>query len=310
MCARAGDRDVATISSIARLAALLLKEQVRQPPPLLEIDRLSIEFSTRQGIVRAVEEVSWTLAPGEMLGIVGESGSGKSVSTLALMGLLDDNGLIAGGQMRYRGQLLGGDAAKDYALRSRMAMIFQYPRLALNPIRRVGQQIMDVLRAIGEPGNKQALKARTLALLEEVQISQPEQRFYAYPFELSGGMCQRILIAMALARSPDLLVADEPTTGLDVVTQEAILALIADAARRRQMATLFITHDLGLAAKHCQRIVVMQKGRVVESAPAGTLFAAPKEAYTRALIAATPALMKNLDQLRAVYQQQAEEMAS
>ncbi|WP_286873133.1 ABC transporter ATP-binding protein [Spongiibacter sp.] len=285
-------------------------QQVRQPPPLLEIDRLSIEFSTRQGIVRAVEEVSWTLAPGEMLGIVGESGSGKSVSTLALMGLLDDNGLIAGGQMRYRGQLLGGDAAKDYALRSRMAMIFQYPRLALNPIRRVGQQIMDVLRAIGEPGNKQALKARTLALLEEVQISQPEQRFYAYPFELSGGMCQRILIAMALARSPDLLVADEPTTGLDVVTQEAILALIADAARRRQMATLFITHDLGLAAKHCQRIVVMQKGRVVESAPAGTLFAAPKEAYTRALIAATPALMKNLDQLRAVYQQQAEEMAS
>lgn len=285
-------------------------QQVGQAPALLEIDRLSIEFSTRQGIVRAVEEVSWTLAPGEMLGIVGESGSGKSVSTLALMGLLDDNGLIAGGQMRYRGQLLGGDAAKDYALRSRMAMIFQYPRLALNPIRRVGQQIMDVLRAIGEPGNKQALKARTLALLEEVQISQPEQRFYAYPFELSGGMCQRILIAMALARSPDLLVADEPTTGLDVVTQEAILALIADAARRRQMATLFITHDLGLAAKHCQRIVVMQKGRVVESAPAGTLFAAPKEAYTRALIAATPALMKNLDQLRAVYQQQAEEMAS
>lgn len=285
-------------------------QAVGQKSPLLEIDRLSITFSTRRGIVQAVEEVSWTLAPGEMLGIVGESGSGKSVSTLALMGLLDDNGRIAQGQMHYRGQLLGADPARDYALRSRMAMIFQYPRLALNPIRRVGQQIIDVLRAIGEPGNRQALKARALALLDEVQISQPEQRFYAYPFELSGGMCQRILIAMALARSPDLLVADEPTTGLDVVTQEAILALIAEAARRRQMATLFITHDLGLAAKHCQRIVVMQKGRVVESAPAGELFAAPKQAYTRALIAATPALMKDLDQLRAVYQQQAEESAS
>lgn len=276
---------------------------------LLEMDRLSINFSTRKGLVNAVDEVSWTLSPGEMLGIVGESGSGKSVSTLALMGLLDANGVVAGGEMRYRGQVLGRDPAGDHALRSRMAMIFQYPRMALNPIRRVGLQIVDVLRVMGEPGNRGALKARAIALLDEVQISQPEQRFYAYPFELSGGMCQRILIAMALARSPDLLVADEPTTGLDVVTQEAILALIADAAQRRQMATLFITHDLGLAAKHCQRIVVMQKGRVVESAPAAELFAAPRQHYTRSLIAATPALMKNLDQLREVYAQQAEENA-
>ncbi|WP_373086922.1 ABC transporter ATP-binding protein [Zhongshania sp.] len=275
--------------------------------PLLEIDKLAISFTTRHGIVQAVEEVSWLLMPGEILGIVGESGSGKSVSTLALMGLLDANGFIASGQMRYRGQLLGCDAASDHRLRSRMAMIFQYPRLALNPIRRVGQQIIDVLKVIGDPGNCNALKARAIALLDEVQISSPEQRFYAYPFELSGGMCQRILIAMALARSPDLLVADEPSTGLDVVTQEAILALIANAARRRQMATLFITHDLGLAAKHCQRIVVMQNGRVVESAPAAELFARPRERYTRSLIAATPALMKNLAELRAVY---AEEEAS
>lgn len=268
---------------------------------VVEIDQLSIGFHTRQGDITVVSDASWQLQRGEILGIVGESGSGKSVSTLALIGLLDDNGFIKAGSMRYKGTPLGVDETTDRSLRTSMAMIFQYPRMALNPIRRVGLQLVDVLRAMGVGGNARALKARAIALLDEVQIHDPEQRYYSYPFEMSGGMCQRVLIAMALARSPDLLIADEPTTGLDVLTQQAILELITAQANARQMATLFITHDLGLAAKHCHRIVVMEKGRVVEQAPAAQLFANPQHPYTRTLIAATPALMRDLDQLRAVY---------
>lgn len=268
---------------------------------LVRLDDVTIGFNTRQGKVMAVKNASWQIERGEILGIVGESGSGKSVSTLALIGLLDANGFVESGTIEYKNQRLAlDDPGRDKKLRSSMAMIFQYPRTALNPIRRVGQQIIDVLLAIGVKGRQRDLKARALQLLEEVQIHDPEQRFYAYPFELSGGMCQRILIAMALAREPDLLIADEPTTGLDVVTQQTILELITTAASRRKMATLFITHDLGLAAKYCDRIVVMQTGCIVEQAPARELFSNPRHPYTRALIAATPALMSSLDELRGV----------
>ncbi len=271
--------------------------------PVVSVNQLSIGFHTRQGDITAVRDVTWQVHRGEILGIVGESGSGKSVSTLALIGLLDDNGYIVSGSMTYQQHLLTArsKSAQEKQYRASMAMIFQYPRMALNPIRRVGKQLMDVLQVIGTPGNRAVLKARAIELLNEVQIHEPEQRFHAYPFELSGGMCQRVLIAMALARSPDLLIADEPTTGLDVVTQDAILGMITQAATTRQMATLLITHDLGLAAKYCHRIVVMEQGQVVEQAPAKALFTNPKHPYTRALIAATPALMRDLDDLRAVY---------
>lgn len=269
---------------------------------LVELQNVTIEFSTRAGPVTAVRDISWQLQRGEILGIVGESGSGKSVSSLALIGLLDSNGKIASGRLNYRGHCLGQNRKQDAQLRSSMAMIFQYPRMALNPIRPVGKQIIDVLKAVGIRGSKKDYQQRALTLLEEVKIRDPEQRLHAYPFELSGGMCQRILIAMALAREPKLLIADEPTTGLDVVTQEAILELIVEAARERDMGCMLITHDLGLAAKYCHRIAVMEKGRLVEQGDAHSLFTRPKEYYTRSLIAATPALMTDLDHLRSVIQ--------
>jgi peptide/nickel transport system ATP-binding protein len=178
-------------------------------------------------------------------------------------------------------------------------MIFQNPRTALNPIRQVGRQIGDVLlRHAGV--SRGAVRSRAVELLAQVQIPDPERRYWAYPFELSGGMCQRVMIALALACGPSLLLADEPTTGLDVTTQAAIMDLIDDLARARRMATLLITHDLGLAALHCERIVVMHAGHVVESAPTAALFANPRHPYTAKLIAATPKPGVSLDELAAI----------
>jgi oligopeptide/dipeptide ABC transporter, ATP-binding protein, C-terminal domain len=178
-------------------------------------------------------------------------------------------------------------------------MIFQNPRTALNPIRQVGRQIGDVLLRHG--GAKRGeVRKRAVELLAQVQIPDPERRYWAYPFELSGGMCQRVMIALALACGPALLVADEPTTGLDVTTQAAIMDLIDELARAKRMATLLITHDLGLAALHCERIVVMHAGHVVESAPTAELFASPRHPYTAKLIAATPGPGVSLDELAAI----------
>jgi peptide/nickel transport system ATP-binding protein len=256
---------------------------------LIDVDHLTVEFVTRDGIVSAVRDVSFTLNRGETLGIVGESGSGKSVTSFALMRILDDNGRIAEGGIHYSGIDLRHASVRDMTrIRGReISMIFQNPRSALNPIRKIGLQIEDVLRQHAEAAGPVA-RERAIDLLDTVRIANPEERYHAYPHELSGGMCQRVVIAIALACQPRVLIADEPTTGLDVTTQKTILDLVKDLTAERGMSTILITHDLGLAAMYCDRITVMKSGAVVESAPAADLFASPQAPYTRALISATP----------------------
>ncbi|MDP3537051.1 MAG: ABC transporter ATP-binding protein [Halomonas sp.] len=259
--------------------------------PLLDIRDLTVEFATRNGTVTAVKKVDISINKGETLGIVGESGSGKSVTSYALLRILDRAGRIADGSIVFGGVDVGGaDERTMSELRGReMSMIFQNPRAALNPIRAVGRQIEDVMiqHGLATRGNA---RGKAIKMLQAVRIREPEQRYHAYPFELSGGMCQRIVIAVALACRPQLLIADEPTTGLDVTTQKAVMDLIVELAAERQMATLLITHDLGLAACYCDRIVVMERGEIVESAAVETLFADPQHPYTQRLMRATPRL--------------------
>ena len=258
--------------------------------PLLDVHDLTVEFSTRRGVVRAVEHVDVSVGRGETLGIVGESGSGKSVTSYAVMRILDRAGRIAAGSVRFGGvdvRAASEDEMRD--LRGReMSMIFQNPRAALNPIRKVGRQIEDVLAQHAQADSSAALTARAIEMLEQVRIARPHERYHAYPFELSGGMCQRVVIALALACRPQLLIADEPTTGLDVTTQKTVMDLVVELTRQRGMSTILITHDLGLAATYCDRVVVMEKGRVVETASARAIFTAPAEPYTRRLMRATP----------------------
>jgi peptide/nickel transport system ATP-binding protein len=258
--------------------------------PLLDVKDLTVEFTTRRGIVKAVQHVNISVAKGETVGIVGESGSGKSVTSYAVMRILDRAGRTAEGSVVFSGidlKTASEDQMRD--LRGReISMIFQNPRAALNPIRKVGDQIEDVLRqhvqqsTVGDRGEK-AIEA-----LEAVKIARPRERYHAYPFELSGGMCQRVVIALALACNPQLLIADEPTTGLDVTTQKAVMDMIVELTKRRSMSTILITHDLGLAAAYCDRVVVMEKGRVVETAKSVDIFASPRHAYTKKLMRATP----------------------
>ncbi|MGC2855825.1 dipeptide ABC transporter ATP-binding protein [Novispirillum sp. DQ9] len=259
--------------------------------PLLDIRDLTVEFATRRGTVRAIDKVSFAVAKGETVGIVGESGSGKSVTSYAVLRILDRAGRIAEGAITFGG--IGVHAAPEGTmaeLRGReMSMIFQNPRAALNPIRTIGRQIEDVLieHALAV---RATAREKAIDMLRAVRIARPEERYHAYPFELSGGMCQRVVIAIALACQPQLLIADEPTTGLDVTTQKAVMDLMVELTRARGMSTVLITHDLGLAAAYCDRIVVMEKGVVVEAAPAAQLFAAPAHPYTRRLLRATPRL--------------------
>jgi peptide/nickel transport system ATP-binding protein len=257
--------------------------------PLLSVENLHVRFTTRGGMVDAVRDVSLTVAAGETLGIVGESGSGKSVTVLAAMGLLDRAGRVVGGRIMFRDRDITHASRRVLQpLRgAAMSMVFQNARAALNPIRPVGLQIADVLRAHG-PVSQRAAEARAVALLEEVRIREPQRRVHAYPHELSGGMCQRVMIALATACDPALLIADEPTTGLDVTTQKAVMDLLAERTAARGMALVLITHDLGLAAQYCQRVAVMEAGRLVETAPPATLFHHPVHAYTRRLVAASP----------------------
>ncbi|MEZ5657572.1 MAG: ABC transporter ATP-binding protein [Burkholderiaceae bacterium] len=256
---------------------------------LLQVDDLAVSFDTRRGEVAAVRGASFSLGRGQTLGIVGESGSGKSVSSYAVLRILDAGGRIESGRILYDGQdLTRADEALMRTIRGReIAMIFQNPRAALNPVRRIGHQIEDAIRRHARGAGQQAHHA-AIDALRAVQIHDPEQRYHAYPFELSGGMCQRVLIAIALACRPQLLIADEPTTGLDVTTQRAIMNLLAELTRQRQMASILITHDLGLAAEFCQHIVVMKDGEVVETGTPATLFTRPAHPYTQRLIRATP----------------------
>ncbi|WP_316181221.1 MULTISPECIES: ABC transporter ATP-binding protein [unclassified Bradyrhizobium] len=266
--------------------------------PLLDVRDLTVEFSTRRGIVKAVQHVDISVAKGETLAIVGESGSGKSVTSYAVMRILDRAGRIAEGSVMFSG--IDVKAAEESAMRDlrgrEISMIFQNPRAALNPIRKVGQQIEDVLKQHAQAAATDRAE-KAIAALEQVKIARPRERYHAYPFELSGGMCQRVVIALALACNPQLLIADEPTTGLDVTTQKAVMDLVVELTRSRGMSTILITHDLGLAAAYCDRVVVMEKGRVVETARAADIFANPQHPYTRKLMRATPRLGVSLREL-------------
>lgn len=268
---------------------------------LLEVKHLSLQFRTRGGVVQALDDVSLAIAKGETVGLVGESGSGKSVLSYAVLGLSDAAARITKGSAHFDGLDLLTANEDDLAhIRGReVSMIFQNPKVALNPIRKIGHQLEDVL-ARHTTTLRSQLKDRAIACLEDMRIPDPARRYHAYPFELSGGLCQRVMIALALACGPKLLVADEPTTGLDVTTQAAIMALIKTKARERGMATLLITHDLGLAREQCDRIVVMHAGHVVESAPTDILFSKPLHPYTRQLIDATPVGRASLNELSAI----------
>ncbi len=267
-------------------------------PPLLDVRDLTVEFATRRGIVRAVQHVDVTVAKGETLAIVGESGSGKSVTSYAVMRILDRAGKIAEGSIRFSGIDINAASEREMRdLRGReMSMIFQNPRAALNPIRKVGDQIEDVLRQHSQSTSTDRGE-KAISALEQVRIARPRERYHAYPFELSGGMCQRVVIALALACDPQLLIADEPTTGLDVTTQKAVMDLIVELTRSRCLSTILITHDLGLAAAYCDRVMVMEKGQVVETALAADIFARPQHPYTRKLMRATPRLGVSLRDL-------------
>lgn len=257
---------------------------------LLTVEDLCVEFKTDKGIARAIDGVSLAVNAGETLGLVGESGSGKSVTSLAIMGLIPQPpGRIAGGDIRFNGQSLPQLSQGAYRkLRGReIAMIFQEPMTALNPVFTVGNQMMDVLRRHMKLSRKAARK-RAIELLDEVGIPAPDKRVDEYPHQLSGGMRQRVVIAMALSCDPKLLIADEPTTALDVTIQAQVLELIDKLSKDHGTATILITHDLGVVAEVCDRAAVMYCGRIVETGKVTDLFARPEHPYTRGLINSIP----------------------
>jgi peptide/nickel transport system ATP-binding protein len=270
-------------------------------PPLLKVEALTLEFRTRHGSVKALQEVSLAVQRGEIVGVVGESGSGKSVLAYTVMGLHDPAARIEGGAIHFDGiDLLAASASELGEIRGReVAMIFQSPRTSLNPIRKVGLQIEDLLRRHAALRSAD-LQRHAVQALERVRIPDAARRYHAYPFELSGGMCQRVMIAMALACSPRMLIADEPTTGLDVTTQAVIMDLVRDLSRDNGMATLLITHDLGLAGEYCDRIAVMHAGHLVEVAPTVELLRRPAHPYTAQLLAATPTPSSSIASLTSI----------
>lgn len=257
--------------------------------PLLQVDRLKTHFATRQGDIRAVNGVSFTVDEGQVLGIVGESGSGKSVTGYSIMGLVDSPGRVVSGSVRLRGRELTGLAQRDWqAIRGReIAMIFQDPMLTLNPVLRIDTQIVEAIRAHADVGAQRAREWAAQALAA-VGIASPEERLNAYPHQFSGGMRQRVAIAIALLHEPKLLIADEPTTALDVTIQGQILAHVQDMAARTRTAVIWITHDLSVVSGLAQRIAVMYAGRVVEEGPTGQVLVQPGHPYTQGLLRSLP----------------------
>ena len=262
------------------------------PEPLLRVEDLRTHFELRRGVVKAVDGVSFALAPHETLAIVGESGCGKSITALSLMRLVPDPpGRIVGGAVKLEGRdLLVLDDEAMRAVRGKdMAMIFQEPMTSLNPVMTIGRQIAEAVLLHERLGRRQALE-KAVEMLRLTGIPEPRQRAKEYPHQLSGGMRQRAMIAMALACNPKLLIADEPTTALDVTIQAQILDLILDLQRKLGTAVILITHDLGVVAETAQRVIVMYAGRKVEEAPVEELFARPQHPYTHGLMASIPRL--------------------
>ena len=262
------------------------------PAPLLEIDGLKTHFFTRDGVVRAVDGVSFTVASGETLAVVGESGCGKSVTSLSIMRLVaSPPGRIVAGSIRFDSRdLLRLSEREMRDIRGNdISMVFQEPMTSLNPVLTIGRQITETL-TLHQGLDRSAVEKRAVEMLRLVGIPEPAQRIRQYPHELSGGMRQRVMIAIALACDPKLLIADEPTTALDVTVQAQILDLMRQLKAKTGAAIILITHSLGLVAEMAQRVVVMYGGRKVEEAPVGTLFARPRHPYTQALLGSVPRL--------------------
>ena len=258
---------------------------------LLEVENLQVRFFTRRGVVKAVRDVSFEIDRGETVGLVGESGSGKSVTAQAVMGLTELPGRVTGGDVRWKGRSLirgqGSNEAMKQVRGNEISMVFQDPMTSLNPVFTVGNQLAEVTRRHLGYSSRQA-RERSLELLDLVGISNPAQRLKQYPSEFSGGMRQRVLIAMALSCEPELLIADEPTTALDVTIQAQILELLAELQERLGLSVLLITHDLGVVAGMCDRVCVMYGGRLAEVAPAEGLYSTPAHPYSRGLLTSTP----------------------
>ncbi len=252
---------------------------------LLQLENLSVSF----GPFKAVDRISYSVEKGEILGIVGESGSGKSVSSLSIMGLIDFPGVVDAGRLSFEGKdlLAMPEKQRRKLTGTEIAMIFQDPMTSLNPCFTVGYQIMEAL-AVHQGGTKKQRKNRAIELLTQVGIPAPQSRLKNYPHQLSGGMSQRVMIAMAIACDPKLLIADEPTTALDVTIQAQIIDLLVELQRKQNMGLVLITHDLALVAEVAHRVIVMYAGQVVESGPAEEIFSSPLHPYTQALLRSLP----------------------
>lgn len=265
----------------------------RQPvsTPLLSVRDLVVEFPTRHGPLTAVDRVSFDIAKGEVLGVVGESGAGKSLTGAAIIGLLEPPGRIAGGEVYLQGKRIDQLSMSDMRLirGTRIGMIFQDPLTSLNPLYRIGQQLIETIQAHSALG-KAAARNRAIELLSEVGIPAPETRIDAYPHQFSGGMRQRVVIALALAGEPELVIADEPTTALDVSVQAQIIALLKRLCRERGTAVMLITHDMGVIAETADRVAVMYAGRIAEIGPVRDVVMTPKHPYTVGLMGSIPSI--------------------
>ncbi len=273
----------------------------RNSPPLLEVQNLKTYYYTDDGIVKAVDGVDFEVYPGEVLGLVGESGCGKSVTSLSIMRLIESPGKILEGRIRFGSRNLLEIPEKEMAQvrGNQISMIFQQPQSSLNPVFNIGEQIIEVLK-IHSTLNKQELYARALELLQLVGIPDASRKINAYPHEMSGGQAQRVMIAMALALNPQLLIADEPTTALDVTIQAQILDLIRELRTRTGTAVILITHDLGVIAEMADRVAVMYAGRIVEQANVDTLFNRALHPYTQGLIESVPVLGQIKEELATI----------
>ena len=268
---------------------------------LLDVKELSVHFGDKNTPFKAVDRISYQVAQGEVLGIVGESGSGKSVSSLAIMGLIDHPGRVSAESLQFENTnlLTLESKAKRQLIGADVAMIFQDPMTSLNPAYTVGFQIMEALKT-HEGGTKKARKDRTLELLRLVGIPDPESRIDVYPHQLSGGMSQRVMIAMAIACRPKLLIADEPTTALDVTIQAQIMELLLELQKKECMSLILITHDLALVAEAADRIIVMYAGQIVEEGTATDIFREPKHPYTQALLRSLPEFAEGKSRLESL----------
>ncbi|WP_344290708.1 ABC transporter ATP-binding protein, partial [Streptomyces synnematoformans] len=269
-------------------AAEAAEEKAAAAGPVLTVERLSVDFRVAGEWTPAVRDVSFTVGRGEVVALVGESGSGKSVSSMSVLGLVAGSARHRGSIRFHDTELLGlGHEALRSIRGKRIAMIFQEPMTALNPVYTVGRQIAEAIRC-HEQVSRAGARARAIELLTKVGIPEPERRVDSYPHQLSGGQRQRAMIAMAISGNPEVIIADEPTTALDVTVQAEILDLLRGLQRDLGSAVLIITHDMGVVADLADRVVVMKEGEVVEEAPVGRLFAAPRHEYTRRLLAAVP----------------------